>query len=95
MAQSATPGCARIGFMIDSEGEPDEAVLAGQRVRLLVKDDGDQYFQIDRNRGFDLAGLVGRVKSRVGWGRAQAAQNVALPEEEADPKPVPVPPEES
>jgi hypothetical protein len=48
------------------EGEPDEAVLAGQRVRLLVKDDGDQYFQITRGRGFDLAGLVERVMSRVG-----------------------------
>jgi acetyl-CoA acetyltransferase len=48
------------------EGEPDEAVLAGQRVRLLVKDDGDQYFQIDRGRGFDLSGLVERVMSRVG-----------------------------
>lgn len=48
------------------EGEPDEAVLAGQRVKLLVKDDGDQYFQITRSRGFDLSGLVERVRSRVG-----------------------------
>jgi hypothetical protein len=47
------------------EGEPDEAVLAGQRVRLLVKDDGDQYFQITRGRGFDLSGLV-EPMSRVG-----------------------------
>lgn len=68
---------------LPGEGEPAEAVLAGQRVRLLVKDDGDQYFQIERGRGFDLAGLVGRVKSRVGWGRAQAAQIAATetPEE--------------
>jgi acetyl-CoA C-acetyltransferase len=62
---------------LPGEGERDEAVLAGQRVRLLVKDDGDQYFQIERNRGFDLAGLVGRMKSRVGWGRARAAQIAA------------------
>lgn len=48
------------------EGEPSEAVLAGQRVRLLVKDDGDQYFQISRGRGFDLSGMVERVMSRVG-----------------------------
>ena len=51
---------------LPGEGEPDEAVLAGQRVRLLVKDDGDQYFQITRGRGFDLSGLVERVRSRVG-----------------------------
>ncbi|MCU0670617.1 MAG: hypothetical protein MUF70_14905 [Myxococcota bacterium] len=76
---------------LPGEGEPDEAVLAGQRVRLLVKDDGDQYFQIDRNRGFDLAGLVGRVKSRVGWGRTQAAQIAALPAQDDDANPIPVP----
>ncbi len=48
------------------EGEPPEAVLAGQRVRLLVKDDGDHYFQMTPARGFDLAGLVGRMRTRVG-----------------------------
>ena len=47
------------------EGEPPEAVLAGQRVRLLVKDDGDHYFQMTPTRGFDLAGLVGRMRTRV------------------------------
>jgi acetyl-CoA C-acetyltransferase len=47
------------------EGEPPEAVLAGQRVRLLVKDDGDHYFQMTPSRGFDLAGLVGRMRTRV------------------------------
>jgi hypothetical protein len=57
---------------LPGEGEPDEAVLAGQRVRLLVKDDGDQYFQINRGRGFDLAGLVERVKTRVGGFRRAA-----------------------
>jgi hypothetical protein len=45
-------------------------VRAGQRVRLLVKDDGDHYFQIERGRGFDLAALVDRVRTRVGLGRA-------------------------
>ena len=48
------------------EGEPPEAVLAGQRVRLLVKDDGDHYFQMSPARGFDLAGLLGRMRTRVG-----------------------------
>jgi acetyl-CoA C-acetyltransferase len=54
------------------EGEAAESVLAGQRVRLLLKDDGDHYFQIPRGRGFDLAGLVERIRQRVGFGRAAA-----------------------
>jgi len=46
-------------------GEPPEEVLAGQRVRLLVKDDGDHYFQLDRGRsGFTR--LVERVRERIG-----------------------------
>jgi len=52
------------------EGEPAESVLAGQRVRLLLKDDGDQYFQMPKGLGFDLAGMVERVRARVGLGRA-------------------------
>jgi len=47
------------------EGEAPEQVLAGQRVRLLVKDDGDQYFQIPRGRGLGLGALVERVRRRV------------------------------
>jgi hypothetical protein len=47
------------------EGEAPEQVLAGQRVRLLVKDDGDQYFQIPRGRGLSLGGLMERVRRRV------------------------------
>jgi len=47
------------------DGEPPEELLAGQRVRLLVKDDGDHYFQIPRGRGFDLPGLVDRVRGRI------------------------------
>ncbi|MGH0031580.1 MAG: thiolase C-terminal domain-containing protein [Myxococcota bacterium] len=45
------------------EGEMAEEVLAGQKVRLLVKDDGDQYFQIPRGRTFDLGRLVQSVQS--------------------------------
>jgi acetyl-CoA C-acetyltransferase len=48
------------------EGEPPEEVLAGQRVRLLVKDDGDQYFQIPRGRGIDLGRIVQSIRRRVG-----------------------------
>jgi len=47
------------------EGEAPEEVLAGQRVRLLVKDDGDQYFQIPPGRSLGLGGLVERVRRRV------------------------------
>jgi len=48
------------------EGEPAEQVLAGQKVRLLVKDDGDHYFQIPRGRSFDLGRLVEAIRRRVG-----------------------------
>jgi acetyl-CoA C-acetyltransferase len=47
------------------ESEPPEEVLAGQRVKLLVKDDGDQYFQLDRGRS-GLTRLIERVRERVG-----------------------------
>jgi acetyl-CoA acetyltransferase/uncharacterized OB-fold protein len=46
-------------------GEPPEQVLAGQRVKLLVKDDGDHYFQLDRGR-IGLGRLVDRVRDRIG-----------------------------
>ena len=49
-----------------SEGEPPEAVLAGQKVKLLVKDDGDHYFQIPRGRSFDVGRLVSAIRRRVG-----------------------------
>jgi acetyl-CoA acetyltransferase len=48
------------------EGEPPEEVLAGQKVKLLVKGDGDHYFQIPRGRGFDLGRLVQSIRRRVG-----------------------------
>ena len=48
------------------EGERPETVLAGQKVKLLVKDDGDHYFQIPRGRSFDLGGVVKSIRRRVG-----------------------------
>ncbi|MEE2664726.1 MAG: beta-ketoacyl synthase N-terminal-like domain-containing protein [Myxococcota bacterium] len=51
------------------EGEGAEQVLAGQRVRLLVKDDGDHYFQIPKPRGlgrFDVGQIVQSIRRRVG-----------------------------
>jgi acetyl-CoA acetyltransferase len=46
--------------------EAPEEALAGQRVRLLVKDDGDQYFQLQRSRSFDLSRVVRSIRRRVG-----------------------------
>ncbi len=51
------------------EGEAPEQALAGQKVKLLVKDDGDQYFQIPRGRTFDM-GRLARVIRRRSLGRA-------------------------
>jgi len=48
------------------EGERVEEVLAGRKVNLLVKDDGDQYFQIPRGRAFDVGGIVAAIRRRVG-----------------------------
>jgi acetyl-CoA acetyltransferase len=51
------------------EGEGAEQVLAGQRVRLLVKDDGDHYFQIPKPSGlgrFDVGHIVDAIRRRVG-----------------------------
>jgi acetyl-CoA C-acetyltransferase len=50
------------------EGEGAEQVLAGQKVQLLVKDDGDHYFQIPRPRGlarFDVGQLVEAIRRRI------------------------------
>jgi hypothetical protein len=48
------------------EGEVPEQVLAGQKVKLLVKDDGDHYFQISRGLHFDLGRIVNSIRRRVG-----------------------------
>ncbi len=49
-----------------ADAETPEEALAGQRVKLLVKDDGDHYFQFQRNRGFDLSRVVQSIRRRVG-----------------------------
>jgi hypothetical protein len=48
------------------EGEVPEQALAGQKVKLLVKDDGDHYFQISRGKTFDLGRIVNSIRRRVG-----------------------------
>ncbi|MCP5055314.1 MAG: hypothetical protein GY937_01160 [bacterium] len=44
--------------------ELPEGALAGQRVRLLVKDDGDHYFQLDRDRG-GIGQLFTRIRAAL------------------------------
>ena len=36
--------------------------LAGQKVDLLVKDDGDHYFQIARPRTFDFGRVIEAIR---------------------------------
>jgi acetyl-CoA C-acetyltransferase len=49
-----------------SESTPVEQVLAGQTVKFLIKDDGDHYFQIPRERGQGLGRVVQAIRRRVG-----------------------------
>jgi hypothetical protein len=49
-----------------SDGAAPEEILAGTKVKLLVKDDGDQYFQIPQSQSFDLGSLVQSIRRRVG-----------------------------
>ena len=49
-----------------SESAPVEQVLAGQTVKFLVKDDGDHYFQIPRERGQGIGRVVQAIRRRVG-----------------------------
>ena len=56
---------ARLDDAVDAQAAPEQ-ILAGTRVKLLVKDDGNQYFQIPQSQGFDLAGLVQSIRRRVG-----------------------------
>ena len=53
-----------------AEDEPLEELLAGRRVRLLVKDDGGHYFNIPRGRGLDVGRLVKSIRQRVRGGEA-------------------------
>ena len=57
--------CSTAEFARRWGDEAPEEVLAGQRVRLLVKDDGDHYFQLERGRSLNLGGLVNRMRRRM------------------------------
>jgi hypothetical protein len=64
-------------------GEPPEQVLAGQKVKLLVKDDGDHYFQLDRG-GLGIGGLLDRVRQRItGPSAAPAVASPPAPDRDA------------
>jgi acetyl-CoA acetyltransferase len=61
----------RVFARMDHAARSDEApeqVLAGSRVKLLVKGDGDTYFQIPQSRGLDLGRVVTAIRRRVGGG---------------------------
>jgi acetyl-CoA acetyltransferase len=53
--------------------ERAEKILAGQSARILVKDDGDQYFQIQRRGGWDFGRLVESIRQRVALRREARA----------------------
>lgn len=58
----------RVFAKLDSpleEGQSIEERLAGQTVKLLVKDDGDHYFQVPESRGLDLGWIVGFLRKRL------------------------------
>ena len=64
-----TIGRRRVFARLDQplEGdEPLEQILAGQKVRVLVKDDGDHYFQLPQSRGLDLGRISRALRRRVG-----------------------------
>ena len=52
--------------------QPLEEILAGHRVRLLVKDDGDHYFQLPQS-GLDLGRLTRLLRRRMSGDEAEAA----------------------
>lgn len=59
----------RVFAKLDSppeEGRSIEEMLAGQTVKLLVKDDGDHYFQVPPTRGFDLGWIASFLRKRLG-----------------------------
>jgi hypothetical protein len=48
--------------------QPLEEMVTGQKVRVLLKDDGDHYFQIPQARGLDLGRIARSFRRRVGRG---------------------------
>ena len=67
---STAGGCSRSMDHAPREGERHPSrCWPGQKVKLLVKDDGDHYFQIPKPRGlgrFDVGQIVDAIRRRVG-----------------------------
>ena len=61
---STAAACSPSSIIRPARGSRPKQVLAGQRVKLLVKDDGDHYFQLDRG-GLGLGRFVERVRERM------------------------------
>jgi acetyl-CoA C-acetyltransferase len=70
---------AKLDHAADEEAPPEE-LLAGRKVRLLVKDDGDHYFQVERG-GAGLGGFLDRVRKRIGFSAAPTRADDADEEE--------------
>jgi acetyl-CoA C-acetyltransferase len=66
------------------DGAPPEEVLAGQKVKLLVKGDGDHYFQIAREQTFDLGRIVKSIRRRVGGEVTEPGGAADVPSEVID-----------
>jgi len=56
-----------------AEDEPLEELLAGKRVTLLVKDDGGHYFEMPRERGFDVGRIAKALAQRLRGSGGEAA----------------------
>ncbi len=57
---------AKLDHAWSGDGREPEEILAGAKVRLLVKDDGNHYFQVARGRGSEVSRLVRAIRDRVG-----------------------------
>ncbi len=75
----------RIFAKLDREATPDldpEEMLGGKKVRLLVKDDGDQYFQLEPE-GIGFRDLLGKLTRRIGFTPEKVEDESAAGEREA------------
>ena len=60
---------AKLDREVDADVPPEE-MLGGRKVRLLVKDDGDQYFQLEPD-GLGIGSLFDRMARRIGFSPAK------------------------
>ncbi len=70
---------ARLDHPVDAAAAPPAEVLAGERVRFLVKGDGDHYFQLERRRGFDLGRTLRALRQRASALRERSERGAPEP----------------